>query len=465
MDGQEGRNADQRNGRGQSRARRRGSTRDQGDTADATLAEAAAWRDLLMDHALRIRCGAEQRTNRGNPIAELPEDEREALDQALGPMAEEALRIVETYAVGARSQEFTASGDMAAEPPPEFLTRLNIVLNGVEPAAGRARSNEAAPQVIQSELWQLLYKVRESAELAYSREVDLVELDRRILLLLQSVGPLVPADISGAVGADKAQVSRSVKRLLELKMIERAQIRAPVELTRRGLALSDRLTRLADLRNRELTFDIGDAELEHFFSVIERLLERAVQLYERERSLSQGGEKPPTSRYPLEVAEESRVGDPLVLERTRIIPPLMTLSSYFSRSGSLSFKRLTSLSNFEAWVLNEVSMNPPIDWQRLVAQLDRDHSQAGRTINALMERGLVVRDGGPGRRHGSFSPSEEGRKLYDIIQEASRQRSAFLLAPLSQEDRERFLATFDKIRRNAVVQLERERAVDELGRG
>lgn len=454
MNGQSGRSAESRNGRGQAGARGRG--------ADRSPAATVAWRDVLVAHAVRIRSAGDE----GTPMTfEITEGERTALDQALGPMAEEALRIVESYALGARAQERHADGSPPArEPPPEFIARLNIVLNGLEPAAGQVRNERAAPQVIQSELWQLLYKVRESAELAYAREVDLVELDRRILLLLQGVGPLVPADISSAVGADKAQVSRSVKRLLELKIIDRAQIRAPVELTRRGIALSERLTRLANLRNRELTFDIGDDELAHFFTVIEALLERAVQLYERERSLGQGGEKASTDRFPLEVAEEAGAGEPLVLGRTRIIPPLMTLSSYFSRSGSLTFKRLTSLSNFEAWVLNEVSLDPPIEWNRLVARLDRDHSQAGRTINALMERGLVVREGRPGRRHGSFSPSEQGRRLFDIIQEASRQRSAFLLAPLSQADRDRFLATFDKVRRNAVVQLERELAVEELDR-
>ena len=423
-----------------------------------------SWRALLMQHAMAIRGDALDEGDVHGSLPVLAPSDRTLLDEALGPMAEEALRIVESYALGARSSELHAEGHLAAEPPATFLARLNIVLNGLEPAAEAGRSDRAVPQVIQSDLWQLLYKVRESAELAYAREVDLVELDRRILLLLQTVGPLVPAEISGAVGADKAQVSRSVKRLLELKMIERTQIRAPVELTRKGLVVSERLTRLADLRNRELTFDVGDAELEHFFSIIEALLERAVQLYERERTFSQSGDKAPLGRFLFDGAEEARGGEPIVVDRTRIISPLMTLSSYFSRSGSLTFKRLTGLSNFEAWVLNEVAMDPPIEWNRLVAQLDRDHSQAGRTIRALMDRGLVSREGRPGRRHGSFSPSDEGRTLYDIIQEASRQRSAFLLAPLSQGDRERFLATFDKIRRNAVVQLERERAFEELER-
>lgn len=436
--------------------------------ANGTTQAGADWRLLLTRQALRIRSdavGTDESGRKSLAALEMAGREREVLDRTLGPLAEEALRIVESFALGARSQELHADGAPPAEPPPEFIARLNIILNGLEPAAGQIRSVQAAPQVIQSELWQLLYKVRESAELAYSREVDLVELDRRILLLLKTMGPLVPAEISGAVGADKAQVSRSVKRLLELKMIDRTQIRSPVELTRKGLVLSERLTRLADLRNRELTFDIGDTELANFFSVIETLLDRAVQLYERERSHSQSGDKAPAGRFITDMAEEARTGEPIVLSRARIIPPLMTLSSYFSRSGSLTFKRLTGLSNFEAWVLNEVSMDPPIEWNRLVAQLNRDHSQAGRTINALMERGLVVREGRPGRRHGSFSPSDRGRELYEVIQEAGRQRSAFLLTPLSQADRERFLATFEKIRRNAAVQLERERAFEEYGGG
>jgi len=435
---------------------------------DRSAADAGDWRAILAGHAARtwqeasVADGADARSG-GYRASDVSAADRQAIDVALGPMAEEALRIVSSFTLGARSSERDGSGRHAAEPPPAFFMRLNIVLNGLEPAVSDARAEQTAPHVIQSELWQLLYKVRESAELSYARELDLIELDRRILFLLHNMGPLVPAEVAGAVGVDKAQVSRSVKRLLELKMVERGQIRAPIILTRKGTVLSERLTRLADLRNRELTFDVGDRELAHFFGIIEALLERAVQLYERERSLSQGGDKAP-SRFPLDSAEEARSGEPIVFDRTRIISPLMTLSSYFSRSGSLTFKRLTGLSNFEAWVLNEVAMDPPIEWNRLVAQLDRDHSQAGRTINALMERGLVEREGGPGRRHGRFSPTETGRTLYDIIQEASRQRSAFLLAPLSQQDREQFLDTFEKIRRNAVIQLERERTFDELDR-
>ena len=139
---------------------------------------------------------------------------------------------------------------------------------------------------------------------------------------------------------------------------------------------------------------------------------------------------------------------------------MLTLSAYFSRSGALAFKRLTGLSSFEAFVLSEIGLNPPIDWGTLVAALARDHSQAGRTVTALMERGLVEREGKPGR----LFPTEEGARLFEVIHEAGRQRSAFLLAPLAAEQRARFLATFDKVRRNATSQLDRERAFAELDR-
>ncbi len=387
----------------------------------------------------------------------------EAITQGLGPMAAEAVQIVEAYVIGSIAADRPVEdGEKAAPPPPEFAVRLNIILNGLEPSTASRTAGRPATSVIQSELWQLLFKVRESAEMAYARELDLIELDRRILFLLHNLGPLVPAGISAAVGVDKAQVSRSVKRLLEIRLVEREQLRSPLSLTRKGQEHAVRLLRLADLRNRELTFDIGDAELGRFFNVIEKLLEQSVLLYEQERSLSQGIE-PANFPRPGAAVESEGVGDRIVMDRSRIISPLMTLSSYFSRSGSLTFKRLTGLSSFEAWVLNEIGLAPPIDWHVLVDRIDRDHSQAGRTVNALIERGLVEREGGPGRRHGRFNPTAEGARLFNVIQEASRQRSAFLLRPLSQAERDEFLATFDKIRRNAVIQLERERAYEELG--
>ena len=414
--------------------------------------QGAEWRDALRRHADSLWRG-----DGGDPQA------RGALTQRLGPLADDVLQIVEDYARGARGRGSLSDKTDA------FEARLELILNGIEATLGPIKTDEsvseAPPHMIQSELWQLLRKVRESADLAYAREQYLIELDRRILLLLQDREAMVPADISSAVGVDKAQVSRSVKRLLELRLVERDQIRAPLNLTRDGERLGRRLNRMAELRNRELTIDISDDELSEFYDTIEILLDRAVALYEQERGLAQSTARGREDRSGSIANEREYVaGEKIAIDRSRVVAPLMTLSSYFSRSGSLAFKRLTGLSSFEAFVLSEIGMDPPIEWGALVSGLARDHSQAGRTINSLMERGLIVREGKPGRRHGRFRPSSDGFRLHAVIHEAGRQRSAFLLSPLAADQRARFLATFDKIRRNAISQLERERAFAELDR-
>ena len=419
-----------------------------GDEVDR---DAADWRSVLRRYAEQIR--------QGGPGIDARAAKR--LGDALGPLADDALRIVEAYARGA----VQATG--TTQLPGEFGNRLVIILNGIEASLNGRRDKQAdatKPHVIQSELWQILRRVRESAELSYAREQELIELDRRILFLLHSPGPLVPAEISSGVGVDKAQVSRSVKRLLELGLVEREQIRAPLRLTREGDKLMKRMLRMAELRNRELTIEIGEDELNEFYATVEVLLDRAMALYEQERELAQGGGYRNGRSDSVGKAPDARPGERIAVDRTRIVSPLMTLSSYFSRSGALAFKRLTGLSTFEAFVLSEIGMDPPVEWSTLVGTLARDHSQAGRTVQALIERGLVAREGKPGRRHGRFYPTPEGARLHEVIHEAGRQRSAFLLAPLPADQRARFLGTFDKIRRNAVAQLERERAFAEIDR-
>lgn len=413
------------------------------------------WRESLGRHAAALwrHCAT------GGPAPDPPPL------RSLGQLADEAVAVVETFTLGALARARSADSDLPKDAPAAFVAQLGLVLNGLEPSVRNGQESAAAapPLIFQSELWQVLHKMRESAELSYAREVDLVELDRRILFLLRSKGPLAPAGLSSGVGVDKAQVSRSVKRLLELRMVEREQIRSPVVLTRKGEALADRLLRLADLRNRELIFDIDDDELRQFFATIEVLLNRAVALYEQERARAAAQGRGDADAGTI-TSPERKSDEPLPLDRSRIMSPLLTLSAYFSRSGALAYKRRTGLSNFEAWVLNEIGLASPIDWPALTAALQRDHSQAGRTVKALMDRGLIAREGRPGRRHGKFFPTEEGWRLFNLIQETSVERSSFLMAPLGEEQRTHFLATFNKLRRNAVAQLERERALEELER-
>lgn len=433
-------------------------------------AMASDWRALLRKHANQRWTDAVQSLSEGRPIAGRDDGIMVPLVSSLGTQAEEALGIVDRFSIGAAAEAFSIGSESKA-PSEEFGSQLETILDGfaqIDPKALKERMAKAErqasrgrPSLFQSELWQLLHKIRESAELSYARELDLVELDRRILFFLRVHGPLVPAGLSAAIGVDKAQVSRSVKRLLEFRMVHREQIRSPVLLTRKGETLTDRLLKLAELRNRELSFDVSNNELRGFFGVMETLLDRAIMLYEQEREIANSGKPSDGEAEPGPNFEERGSGEPIIIDRSRIVSPLLTLSAYFSRSAALVFKRLTGLSNFEAWVLSEISYDSPTDWPRLVNALERDHSQAGRTVNHLIERGLVTREGKPGRRHGRFSPTEEGQRLFDIISKRSVKRSDYLMEPVAKDDLTEFHATFDKIRRNAAAQLERERALEE----
>jgi DNA-binding MarR family transcriptional regulator len=416
------------------------------------------WRVALRDYAHDLCVGAQSGRMSSDGGSGFPELAREAL----GEQAEVVRAIVEQLAFGA-----AAAGGPGREMAAALDAQLSLILEGVAPRLRRSvpannADSHGRPQLFQSDLWQLLHKVRESSELSFAREIDMVELDRRVLFFLRHHGSLTPAGMSAATGVDKAQVSRAIKRLLELEMVERGQIRSPMMLTPKGSSLTDRLARLAELRNRELTLDIADGELAEFLGGVEILLDRAVQLYDRERELSGARGQSETDIRAAFGAEERRVGEKIVVDRARLVSPLFTLMSYFSRSGALAFKRLTGLSNFEAWVLSEISYDPPTDWPRLVAALQRDHSQAGRTVNALIDQGLVRREGQPGRRHGKFSPTGRGLELYQIIFETGQKRAEFLLAPLPADQLARFMATFEKVRRNAALQLERERTLREM---
>src|SRR5690606_4265144 len=162
-----------------------GGVKETGDRAGSR--PGADWRQVLRRHAASVW--------RGESPVEPGLDA--LLDADLGPLADDLLRIIEAYARGSRS----ANG-AAADPPGAFEARLDLILNGLAASLGKEAAPDDGPgpspqpHMIQSELWQLLRKVRESAELAYAREQYLIELDRRILFLLQDRGPMVPAEVS-----------------------------------------------------------------------------------------------------------------------------------------------------------------------------------------------------------------------------------------------------------------------------
>lgn len=358
------------------------------------------------------------------------------------------------------------AGIASADEAESFEQQLDTVFAGIATRlpAGVTTADDDRQRNFQSKLWAFLRDARESANISFARTVHINELDRRILLLLQAQGGMTLANISVACGVDKAQVSRAIKRLGEIALLIRGGIRSPIRLSPAGKHLAERLMRQAELRNRELTFGISDDQIAILSQVLDTLLGRAITLFEQERKQAASNQWPEPVDF-QDLVDEGLPGENGIdVDRSRILPPFVTLCSYILRGGALSHKRQTGLSNFESWVMSEICRTPPISWPQLVIAVSRDQSQASRTVNHLIEIGLVERSGKPGRRHGFFQPTQEGLRISAIINETAERRSQFLFQGIPVADLETFMAAFDALEHNAQVQLARERAIQDMDR-
>lgn len=444
----------------------------------AALVDAAdGWRELLWRRAQALRSAMRSRRDGAlllawlpvpTPIAGSGVDSVKSLCDAGFTLsdARAAVQLVDRFALGwavaeqARLPAETGDGTL-----PGYDDQLATLLSGL--AATRAWGSAAnGHHMFQPRLWVFLRNVRDSANIAFSRAGDVNELDRRILLLVRAQGDLTLAEVTAGLGVDKAQISRSIKRLTEVGLVKRAGIRSPLRLSLSGRQLTDQLTRLANLRNSELGFGISDTQLVDLFAVLDVLLERALTLYEQERKASADLQKQEGDiDFPDIIDQGERdAGGRIPVDRSRILPPFITLCAYMMRGAALAYKRKTGLSNFDSWVLSEVCHRPPISWPQLVLALYRDQSQAGRTVNRLIDLGLIERTGKPGRRHGFFSPTEEGRRISDIINDLTARRSEFLFQGIAATQLTHFTTAFDLLSRNAEVQLAREKAIQEMDR-
>ena len=451
--------------------------------ADAALTHAVLngtpnWQTQLHQRASRLRVdmkgqggGSAVLVEWAAKAARVASDDADvaALEQMGVPQAEAraAAMLVDRLTIGCTIIEVAGLAAATSEAAEQsFERQLDTLIMGIAAGwpAGIATAEDDRQRNFQSKLWAFLRDARESANISFARMVHINELDRRILLLLQAQGGMTLAHISVACGVDKAQVSRAIKRMGEISLLTRGGIRSPIRLSPAGKHLAERLMRQAELRNRELTFGISDDQIATMSQVLDTLLGRAITLFEQERK--QAATDPNAEPVAFQDLVDEGLPDEngVAVDRSRILPPFVTLCSYILRGGALSHKRQTGLSNFESWVMAEICRNPPISWPQLVVAVSRDQSQASRTVNHLIEIGLVERSGKPGRRHGFFQPTQEGLRISAIINETAERRSQFLFQGIPVADLETFMTTFEALEHNAQVQLARERAIQDMDR-
>lgn len=431
--------------------------------SDSAGDEGDGWRTVLTQRAARRRQAMLSR--RDGPLLFAHVAAQRSANEVDGSERIEHLvaAAVDHFTLGYCLME-QAGGSLVSQG--DFDEQLSLLLAGADAQTrGDGRSDEGEWQSrFQSRLWSFLRDARESANISFARTTQLNELDRRILLLIQAQGGMTLAAISMACGVDKAQVSRAIKRMDESEFLLRNGIRSPIQLSVNGKQLADLLLRRADLRNRELTFGVSDEELQILSEVLDTLLSRAIMLFEQERKQAAAHHRQEPVDF-QDLVDEGLPGENgVAVVRSRILPPFVTLCSYVLRGGALAHKRQTGLSNFESWVMSEICRNPPISWPQLVVALSRDQSQAGRTVNHLIEIGLIERSGRPGRRHGFFAPTQKGLEISEIINSTAVRRSEFLFQGIAAPQLNAFKKAFETLAHNAEVQLAREKAIQDLER-
>jgi DNA-binding MarR family transcriptional regulator len=316
-------------------------------------------------------------------------------------------------------------------------------------------ATEAAEHVsLHGRLETLLHMLEVSGALFYRRQLGMAELPRRLLTLIGGYGGLTSVELVALTGTEKAQISRSVKALWERGLVERARLRAPILLSEAGVLEFDRIMKAARTRNRRLVRGIAAAELAAFRAMTTRLVERAAMLLVEERTRSEDADAHEIAEPPP-IPERVRSPGPARPLAQMVAPPLITLASYIERSATLACRRETGLTGFGGRVLGQIGAAPPITLAGLIAAVGHDKSQVGRAVRRLEEAGLVARDRGNGTIR--LSPTAEGIGLHARISAEAMRRDAFLLAPLSAEERDRYAAVLDLLTTNASTVLDEER--------
>src|SRR3974390_2800763 len=116
-------------------------------------------------------------------------------------------------------------------------------------------------------------KISSSASAAYRPQFGVGIPDWRIMALLANEPWITAGRICDVIGLDKAAVSRSVREMKRADIVETGDnpYRQLIALTRKGLALHDRIVRLSLARERHLLKDFSAAERKQLINFLARM--------------------------------------------------------------------------------------------------------------------------------------------------------------------------------------------------
>ncbi len=163
---------------------------------------------------------------------------------------------------------------------------MNKPVRPSQPANRLARASSA---LVSNRLLSLTTLLRRSANLLYRRELDLSEVEWRILAMVGDHAPLTLGALVEILGLDKGQLSRAVTGLVKRRILARTadphdSREVQIALTRHGQEMFETLIALALERNRELLAGLDRAEIAALFAALDRLLANARAMLARSQA-------------------------------------------------------------------------------------------------------------------------------------------------------------------------------------
>lgn len=122
-------------------------------------------------------------------------------------------------------------------------------------------------------LTYLAGKISNSASATYRPKFGVGITDWRIMALLATEPWITAGRVCDVIGLDKAAVSRSVREMKKIGIVEadEDQYRQLIALTRKGLALHDRIVKLSLEREQQLLKSFSAAERKTLINFLSRM--------------------------------------------------------------------------------------------------------------------------------------------------------------------------------------------------
>lgn len=370
------------------------------------------WRGWLVEGAMLL--GRRLRETGMMPIA---------LDAALERPAQHLSRhgfSPDTAHLALAAAARLAFGFAAAPDEARFRMALELLADGLEQ---RWQQQGETPDIaiFVPLLTALMDDVRESAEASFSGVSDLAELDRQLLVLIDTDAGRTQAELARLTGRDRAQISRAVARMAADGLLDPNLGRGPIGMLPAGKALAAQMGQLMQDRNRDMIEGLDAERRTAFVALIARLVARARRMAEAEAL------GPETGRlYGDQIDLAASLGNVL------IVPPLFALLAYVQRYTAIAVRPL-GLTLFDTTLLGALGNGEGLGRKQLVTRLGRDQAQAGKRLAELEGKGLIARQPAGGRRiHIVLTPA--GEQCCTRLLHITTERDRMLLGHLAPDE-------------------------------